>query len=137
MFEGQYIDQRCVFYQKPLIDSGTMGAKASVQVVVPFLSEPYSASNDPVDASVPMCTIRNFPNLIEHTIEWARDNFGGLFTIPAQQAEEFLRDPNKMVKRISQCVAVYDKDEMIKNIQQILVKDRPKDFFDCVTWVEY
>lgn len=114
-----------------------MGTKASVQVVVPFISEPYSASNDPADASVPMCTIRNFPNLIEHTIEWARDNFGGLFTIPAQQAEEFLRDPNKMAKRIAQCSTVYDREEMIKNIQQVLGKERPTKFFDCIAWVEY
>ncbi|CAF1329650.1 unnamed protein product, partial [Rotaria sordida] len=40
--------------------------------------------NDPFDSSVAMSILRNFPNLIEHTIEWVRDNFAGLFTIPPQ-----------------------------------------------------
>jgi ubiquitin-activating enzyme E1 len=26
-----------------------------------------------------MCTLRNFPNLIEHCIEWGRDKFNELF----------------------------------------------------------
>lgn len=26
-----------------------------------------------------MCTLRNFPNQIEHCIEWGRDNFNKLF----------------------------------------------------------
>ncbi|CAF4856887.1 unnamed protein product [Rotaria sp. Silwood1] len=130
----QYIDRRCLYYQKPLIDSGTMGTKASVQVVVPFLTEPYSATHDPADASIPMCTLRNFPNLIEHTIEWARDNFEGLFTIPAQQVEEFIRDSNQFAKRISQCNTSADKNEMIENVKQILASERPKTFFDCIVW---
>jgi len=27
-----------------------------------------------------MCTMRNFPNLIEHCIEWGRDQFNGVFS---------------------------------------------------------
>ena len=30
-----YVDQRCVYYQKSLLESGTLGAKGNVQVVVP------------------------------------------------------------------------------------------------------
>lgn len=130
----QYVDRRCVYYQKPLVDSGTLGTKASVQVVVPFLTESYSSTNDPPDPSVPMCTLRNFPNLIEHTIEWARDNFAGLFTIPAQQAEEYLRNPREFAARTSKNHSEYDKNEIVENVKRILGESRPKSFDDCVEW---
>ncbi|UJR37573.1 hypothetical protein I4U23_030274 [Adineta vaga] len=130
----QYVDRRCVYYQKPLVDSGTLGTKASVQVVVPFLTESYSSTNDPPDPSVPMCTLRNFPNLIEHTIEWARDNFAGLFTIPAQQAEEFSRAPKEFAERTSKNHSEYDKNETIDNVKRILGSERPKTFSDCIKW---
>jgi ubiquitin-activating enzyme E1 len=130
----QYVDRRCVYYQKPLVDSGTLGTKASVQVVVPFLTESYSSTNDPPDPSVPMCTLRNFPNMIEHTIEWARDNFAGLFNLPAQQAEEFMRDPKGFAERTSKNHSDFDKNETIENVRRILVQDRPKDFPDCIHW---
>ncbi|CAF4912178.1 unnamed protein product [Rotaria sp. Silwood1] len=130
----QYIDQRCVYYQKPLIDSGTLGTKASVQVIVPFLTESYSSANDPPDLSVAMCTLRNFPNLIEHTIEWARDNFAGLFTIPPQQAEDFLRGPKEFAERTTKNHSEYDKTEIIENIKRILGEERPKNFTNCIKW---
>ncbi|CAF1423228.1 unnamed protein product [Adineta steineri] len=130
----QYVDRRCVYYQKPLVDSGTLGTKASVQVVVPFLTESYSSTNDPPDPSVPMCTLRNFPNLIEHTIEWARDNFAGHFTIPAQQAEEFIRQPKEFAERTAKNHSEYDKNETIDNVKRILGADRPKNFSDCIKW---
>ena len=64
----QYMDQRCVYYEKPLLESGTLGTKANVQVVLPHITESYSSSQDPPERSHPSCTIKNFPNLIEHTI---------------------------------------------------------------------
>ena len=65
----QYIDRRCVFFSKPLLESGTLGTKANVQVVSPHLTESYSSSNDPPEKTTPMCTLHNFPNQIEHTIQ--------------------------------------------------------------------
>lgn len=62
------MDQRCVYYQKPLLESGTLGTKANVQVVLPYITESYSSSQDPPEKSHPSCTIKNFPNMIEHTI---------------------------------------------------------------------
>ena len=50
-----------------------------MQVVVPNLTESYGSSRDPPEKSIPICTLKNFPNAIEHTIQWARDEFEGLF----------------------------------------------------------
>jgi hypothetical protein len=41
----------------------------SLQVVIPHLTESYSSSSDPPEKSIPICTLKNFPNAIEHTIQ--------------------------------------------------------------------
>lgn len=73
--------------------------------------------------------------MIEHTIQWARDNFAGLFTIPVQQAEEFQRDRREFAKRTSKNLSDYDRTEIIGNIKRILITDRPKTFPDCINLV--
>lgn len=70
-----YVDAKCVFHLKPLLESGTLGTKANAQVVVPHKTQAYGDSRDPPEQSIPMCTLKNFPHKIEHCIEWARDDF--------------------------------------------------------------
>lgn len=65
-----------------------------MQVVVPFLTESYSSSQDPPEKSIPICTLKNFPNAIEHTLQWARDEFEGLFRQTAEHAAQYLQDPH-------------------------------------------
>lgn len=57
-----YVDQRCVWYNKPLLESGTLGTKANTQMIIPFKTQSYSDSTDPPETAVPMCTLRNFPS---------------------------------------------------------------------------
>lgn len=63
------MDRRCVYYRKPLLESGTLGTKGNVQVVLPYATESYSSSQDPPEKSIPICTLKNFPNAIEHTLQ--------------------------------------------------------------------
>ena len=92
-----YMDSQCVKYQKSLVDSGTMGPKGNVQVVVPYQSESYASSADPPDEAIPVCTLKNFPYAISHTIQWARDLFDGLYVKRAQQANDFVNAWSKGV----------------------------------------
>jgi len=39
-----YVDYRCVYFQKPLLESGTLGPKCNTQVVMPNETENYGAS---------------------------------------------------------------------------------------------
>ena len=39
-----YMDRRCVYYHKPLLESGTLGTKGNVQVVIPDVTESFSSS---------------------------------------------------------------------------------------------
>lgn len=66
------------------------------QVVIPHLTESYSSSQDPPEKSIPICTLKNFPNAIEHTLQWARDMFEGLFSQQAENAHQYLNDPKFM-----------------------------------------
>lgn len=71
-----YMDSQSIKYSKPLIDSGTLGSKGNVQVVIPNLTESYSSSKDPEEKTgIPICTIKSFPYKQEHTIQWARELF--------------------------------------------------------------
>lgn len=63
---------RCVYFNKPLLESGTLGPKCNTQMVVPQLTENYGASRDPPEKSAPMCTLHSFPHNIDHCLTWAR-----------------------------------------------------------------
>ncbi len=76
----KYVDNKAVLYGKPLFDSGTLGSKCSSQSIIPFKTATYSEINDPAEKSIPVCTIHNFPNKIEHCIEWCLDLFDKVFT---------------------------------------------------------
>ncbi|XP_045773330.1 ubiquitin-like modifier-activating enzyme 1 [Maniola jurtina] len=126
-----YMDRRCVYYRKPLLESGTLGTKGNTQVVVPFLTESYSSSQDPPERSIPICTLKNFPNAIEHTLQWARDEFEGLFRQAAEHAAQYLTDPHFLDRTMrlpgSQPLDVL---ESVRNA----ITERPLNFDDCVTW---
>ncbi len=82
-----YVDGRCKWHGVPLIDCGTQGAKGSVQVVVPGLTESYGASADPETPQVPQCTLHMFPTKPLHTVMAAADAFHGLFCSDVKQPE--------------------------------------------------
>ncbi|XP_045852887.1 ubiquitin-like modifier-activating enzyme 1, partial [Meles meles] len=119
-----YVDRRCVYYRKPLLESGTLGTKGSVQVVIPFLTESYSSSQDPPEKSIPICTLKNFPNAIEHTLQWARDEFEGLFKHAAENVNQYLTD-SKFVERTLRLAGTQPL-EMLEAVQRSLVLQRPQ-----------
>lgn len=95
-----YVDSRCVWFAKPLLESGTLGTKANVQVILPNLTQSYGDSQDPPEESIPLCTLKHFPNAIEHTIEWARDSFEQLFCETPQEMNTFLTDPVAVLAKV-------------------------------------
>lgn len=127
-----YMDRRCVYYRKPLLESGTLGTKGNTQVVVPFLTESYSSSQDPPEKSIPICTLKNFPNAIEHTLQWARDNFEGLFRQSAENAAQYISDA-QFVERTLKLPGVQPL-EVLESVKTALVDERPNNFADCVAW---
>jgi len=129
-----YVDQKCLFYRLPMLESGTLGTKGNTQIVVPHLTENYGATRDPPEKSIPVCTLKNFPNQIHHTLQWAKDYFEGVFKLSAEDANTFLNTPNYEKTVLASETNANQKQETVKNIHKILVEEKPKDFTDCIVW---
>ncbi|XP_055531157.1 ubiquitin-like modifier-activating enzyme 1 [Wyeomyia smithii] len=127
-----YMDRRCVYYRKPLLESGTLGTMGNIQVVVPFLTESYSSSQDPPEKSIPICTLKNFPNAIEHTLQWARDMFEGIFKQSASSAAQYISDPTFIDRTLR--LAGVQPLETLESVKTALIDERPKSIEDCVKW---
>lgn len=126
-----YVDRRCVFFRKPLLESGTLGTKGNTQVILPSLTESYSSSQDPPEQSFPMCTLRSFPNKIEHTIAWARDLFQSYFVGPAETVNLYLTQPNYIEQTLKQSG---NEKQTLENLRDFLITEKPSNFDDCIEW---
>jgi len=122
----RYVDSICFDRSLPLFESGTMGTKGNTMPIIPFLTETYSNTNDIEDTKqFPICTIKNFPNQIQHTIHWARDYF-----------ERYNRGPancNMYSDNISflDTLSAIDRNQAIDDINYFLDKI-PQNWIDCV-----
>ena len=127
----QYVDRRCVFFQKPLLDSGTLGTKGNTQVVLPSLTESYSSSQDPPEQSFPQCTLRSFPNKIDHTIAWAKEKFHQYFVGPPETVNLYVTQPNYIEETLKQ---QGNEIPTLESIRDFLVTAKPHNVDDCIVW---
>ncbi|KAJ7299330.1 hypothetical protein O6H91_Y249200 [Diphasiastrum complanatum] len=128
-----YVDSRCVYFQKPLLESGTLGAKCNTQMVIPHLTENYGASRDPPEKQAPMCTLHSFPHSIDHCLTWARSEFEGLFETAPSEANAFLSKPEECKASIR---AAGDSQArgVLESVVECLLTDRMVTFEDCIVW---
>ncbi|XP_072238105.1 ubiquitin-like modifier-activating enzyme 1 [Leuresthes tenuis] len=132
-----YLDRRCVEHQKPLLEGGTLGSKGHTLVVVPHLTESYGPAKSSSSNAIPLCTLKNFPHRIEHTLQWARDQFEGLFKQAPENVNLFLRDPGFVERTLASGDA--EALEILQGVWSSL-KDmaaggmHPKSWEDCVSW---
>ncbi len=129
-----YVDRRCVFFRKPLLESGTLGTKGNTQVILPHLTESYSSSQDPPEKSFPTCTLRNFPNRIEHTIAWARDLFEQYFMQQPEAANLYLTQPHYVQNTLKQSG---NEKATLESIKNLLLTEKPMSFDDCIIWARW
>jgi ubiquitin-activating enzyme E1 len=124
-----YVDGKCVFYRKSLLEPGTLGPKGNVQVVVPHLTEAYGSSPDPPQKETPICILHAFPNNIEHCLQWAREVlFEGFFTKDAEITNQFLSQSDYLSS-----VA----PNLLKTTLETLdstINHPQKSFDDCIVW---
>ena len=127
----RYLDGQCVKARIPMLDSGTLGPKGHVQVVLPNKTESYSSTNDPEDTTeIPHCTLKMFPEETLHCVEWARDLFSQLFNQSAKSYNKIVEDEE-----------VFDPNdsEQKKIVKEALalIEDRPTDFKACIRWARF
>ncbi|KAL6757412.1 ubiquitin-activating enzyme E1 [Haematococcus lacustris] len=128
-----YVDSRCVYFGKPLLESGTLGPKCNTQVVIPRLTENYGASRDPPEKQAPMCTLHSFPHNIDHCLTWARSEFEGLLEKAPSEANAYLADPAKYAAAAKHAGDASAREQLEK-VVAMLVSDRASSFDQCITW---
>ncbi|KAJ7675624.1 ubiquitin activating enzyme [Mycena polygramma] len=126
-----YMDFRCVWHEKPLLESGTLGTQGNIQVIVPHLTESYASSRDPEETQIPHCTLRSFPNSIEHTIKWSRVKFDECFVTPPWLVNAYLTEPDFIEKSRKNSALAMD---YAQQVMAYLQTDRPSTFEDCIVW---
>eukprot|EP00039_Didymoeca_costata_P007978 m.106253 g.106253 ORF g.106253 m.106253 type:complete len:1031 (+) comp13900_c0_seq4:341-3433(+) len=128
-----FMDACCVRNQRALLESGTMGTKGHVQVIVPHLTESYASQRDPPEQDVPYCTLKSFPNTIEHTIQWARDKFANLFELKPADFNKFWGDMGSVESAIQACKD-NDTSKQTSRIHSVLkmVRSSPATWNDCI-----
>lgn len=110
-----HVDSACVAHGLPLLESGTSGTKGNTQVVLPGRTESYGSSADPTEPSIPVCTLKSFPYLIEHTLQWARDVFEGEFVHAATHVNGWLQRPNYLRELAADTVTLPHTDQPAPN----------------------
>ncbi|XP_073141807.1 ubiquitin-activating enzyme E1 1-like isoform X2 [Henckelia pumila] len=128
-----YIDQRCLYFQKPLLESGTLGAKCNTQMVIPHLTENYGASRDPPEKQAPMCTVHSFPHNIDHCLTWARSEFEGLLEKTPTEVNAYLSNPSEYTSAMKNAGDAQARDTL-ERVLECLDRDRCDTFQDCITW---
>ncbi|KAL3826155.1 hypothetical protein ACJIZ3_022184 [Penstemon smallii] len=128
-----YIDQRCLYFQKALLESGTLGAKCNTQMVIPHLTENYGASRDPPEKQAPMCTVHSFPHNIDHCLTWARSEFEGLLEKTPAEVNAYLSNPSEYISAMQKAGDAQARDNL-ERVLECLDRDRCETFQDCITW---
>ncbi|XP_074486264.1 ubiquitin-like modifier-activating enzyme 6 [Sebastes fasciatus] len=127
----RYVDSRCLSNQKALLDSGTMGTKGHTEIIVPNLTESYNSHRDPPEEEIPFCTLKSFPSVIEHTIQWARDKFENLFAHKPSIYNSFWQthsSPEVVLQRMQAGESLEGSFQVIK-----LLSKRPSQWEQCIT----
>ncbi|XP_057808186.1 ubiquitin-activating enzyme E1 1-like isoform X2 [Salvia miltiorrhiza] len=128
-----YIDQRCVYFQKPLLESGTLGALCNIQTVIPHLTKNYGATRDPPEKQAPMCTVHSFPHNIDHCLTWARSEFEGLLEKTPTEVNAYLSSPSEYISAMKKAGDAQARD-ILERVLECLDKDKCDTFQDCITW---
>lgn len=128
-----YVDQRCLYFQKPLLESGTLGAKCNTQMVIPHLTENYGASRDPPEKQAPMCTVHSFPHNIDHCLTWARSEFEGLLEKTPAEVNAYLSNPGEYTSSMIKAGDAQARDNL-ERVLECLDRERCETFQDCITW---
>ena len=129
-----YIDQKCLFYRKPMLESGTLGAKGHTQIVAPGKTENYGATRDPPEKSIPVCTLKHFPNQIEHTLQWGREWFEEVYKQANEDVNQYLTNSDFFTQLASQQNMKFDT---LKRLKESLVDKKPNNISDCIAWARH
>lgn len=132
----KYTDRCCLWYGLPLLESGTLGTKSNSDVFLPHLTKSYNdgTESDTNENQIAMCTLRSFPYLPLHCIEFAKQAyFSDYLEFAPQQYESFRKDRSSFFEQLSSM----SEAEQLKSLNMIkefidLHADGKIDFVICI-----
>jgi ubiquitin-activating enzyme E1 len=114
----KYTDRCCLWYRLPLLESGTLGTKSNSDVFLPGLTKSYNdgVESDSNETQIAMCTLRSFPYLPIHCIEFAKQAyFSDYMEFAPQQYEAFRKDPSGFFEQLD----AMSESEQFKTLKMI------------------
>jgi ubiquitin-activating enzyme E1 len=129
-----YVDSQCVVHGRPLFESGTLGTKCHTQAVLPGRTLNYGAVRDPPERDIPVCTLKSFPTALEHTLQWARDEFEARFKHAPDEANAYLQRGGRDGYW---AFASAQRATLLQRVTQLhgaLVRERPRSAADAAAW---
>ena len=119
----KYIDTRVIEFERCSLDAGTLGTKATSQCIVPHKTITYGdnpQNEDEKPKVIPMCTLRHFPSLISHCIEWSRDVFNEYFISTVNDVKNFFSNFEEFKESIKNEGSSTQNLEKLKEIKEII-----------------
>ena len=120
-----FSDRLCQLYQKPLIDSGTLGPRAHMHVSIPCLTSCFSDVKREGGKGVAVCTIHYYVRNINDAITWTKDRFNHQFTSIPEAVNKFINEPDSFNK---------DLWTQLADVNHFYSHDKCRTFEDCISW---
>lgn len=99
----KYVDSKCVTHKKPLFESGTLGTQANSVICLPYKTPSYSeGAVAGEEQGIAKCTLRNFPSLDIHCIEWSREKFDDLYVSGSDAVNSLLENREQYLQKLKQ-----------------------------------
>jgi len=130
-FEARrYVNSRCLFFKKPLVDSGTSGTQCESSTVQPALTLGWGAdAADPTQETFEECTLHSLPNKIQHTISYAHKvTFHRFFVSEPTDVQKFLSTPDYLKSLLG-----VRRVQVLQALKNSFCQ-RPKNWEDCIEW---
>ena len=124
----KYIFNKCVVFDKIMINCGTEGEKASSQLIIPNITSGLEYEEENNQGMAKSCTIKQFPSLIEHCIEWGREKFTEYFIKNINDCKLILIDFENFGKSENEI----SLNEIYKNTKVLLEIKEKNTFDECV-----
>ena len=128
-----YLDNKCVWYEKPSLFSSTLGAKANAQVIIPHKTQNYTEPTKPLPyEGVAYSIMQNFPYATEHCIEWAKDEFSRPSMMSPKDVNKYLEDPLAYLASLGSAGSSTIQIKKLEVIKHFISVMKHPSFNDCI-----
>ena len=127
-----YLDSQAILFKKPLLDAGTEGTKANSILVIPNLTGTLSdIRKDKQENKYTSCTLKSFPSLIEHCIEWGKVQFEKYFISDIQDIIDLVYERESKLKKINESTNNV-KISILNDIKENLILLNSDNYENCL-----